>query len=436
LHLVLVTSRVLVVGGGAAGLSAVTAAKDRGANVTLMHEGATVGERKSLMPFLVSGEVTEKGILSDAPQSVLEGVDLRLEECVKEIDVSRGLVRSGRGSCHFDRLVLATGSSLSLDKLPGISKRNVFVMGGLADYAKLAECVSSLTRVAVLGSTPVSLLLAEVLIRKNVKVVVFMPSGSTSSWLPEAMTKLLVKRMREEGAESQEGAIDTIAGVNRVEAVVSNGRVHACDGVVLFPRGAPHVPPSALALGRQGGVLVDSGMRTSSEGVFAAGDCTEIKYRSSSRSVRLESSARVMGTVAGANAAGGRAIARISGAISHTIFGLEVCGAGIGTGQARAVGIDPVEVTSDAAGRDALFGREETLCTIVLDRSTRSICGVFLAGWRASSYGDAVSLIVSSGLRLEEVSYFDSPYSPKISPCLSPITLTARKAAAVIGEPR
>jgi pyruvate/2-oxoglutarate dehydrogenase complex dihydrolipoamide dehydrogenase (E3) component len=242
--------------------------------------------------------------------------------------------------------------------------------------------------------------------------------------------------MQEEGVECDEGAVDTIAGVNRVEAVLSGGRVYACDGVVAFPRLVPAVPRSPLTLGHQGGVLVDSGMRTSTEGVFAAGDCVEIKYRSSSLSARLESSAKVMGSVAGVNAAGGRATARISGAISHAVFGVEICGAGVGSSQARAAGLDPVEVTSELPGRGAPFGHEEILCTIVFDRSTRAICGLFLAGWRASSYGDAISLIVSSGLRPEEISYFDSPYSPKNSPDLSPITLTARKAAAVTGELR
>lgn len=64
---------------------------------------------------------------------------------------------------------------------------------------------------------------------------------------------------------------------------------------------------SGLALGR--GVLVDGGMRTSHEGIYAAGDCCEAPDKQSGghRNIGLWANAVRQGAVAGTNMAGGTA---------------------------------------------------------------------------------------------------------------------------------
>ncbi len=429
---------MLVVGGGSAGLAAAFAAKESGANVLLLEEELAIGERKNLLPYLLSGEVTEHDIRPALPQSIADkmGIEVRLGERVHEVDINSGVLRSTKGQSRYDALVLATGTAAENENLPGTAeKKKVFAMRGFQQYRDLADALGSLTRIAVLGSSPISFLVAEMIALRGISVILFLPGGTLLGWAPSQATAILTRRGAERGVEVIEGTIEKVVGVDRAEAVISNGHVYACDGAVTFPRRLSRVPMVDLALGRQGGILVDDSMGTSAESVYAAGDCVEMKWGNSSLSVRLESSSKVMGAVAGTNAAGGNAVARVSGAISQTIFGLEICGAGIDAEQARAVGLDPIEVATSSSGPGEPFGNQEVSCTMIVDRSTLGVCGISVIGWRASSHADALSLIVSLGIKVSDLAYLETAYSPKNSSDQSPIALTARRAAEVIGAP-
>jgi NADH oxidase (H2O2-forming) len=185
----------------------------------------------------------------------------------------------------------------------------------------------------------------------------------------------------------------------------------------------------------QGGMLVDDHMRTSAESVYAAGDCVEMKRGDSTLSARLHSASTVMGVVAGTNAAGGNSAAQVSGAISQTIFGVDVCGAGLDVEQARSAGLDPIEVTTSSSEPEDPFGSEEVFCTMIVDRSSLEVCGISVIGSGARSHSDALSLIVSSRMKVADLAYLETAYSPKNSSGQSPIALTARRAIKLIGSP-
>ena len=429
---------VLIVGGGSAGLAAAYAAKESGANVLLFEEGLIIGERKSLLPYLLSGEVTERDIRPAEPKSVAEkmGIQVRLGEQVHDVDLNARMVRSTKGRSAFDALVLATGTTPDTLNLPGGAKKEkVFTMRGFQDYRDLADALGSLTRIAILGSTPISFLVADLIFSRGIPVNLFVPRGPSAGWEPFQLAANLARRGAERGVDLIEGSIEKVVGVDRAEAVISNGRVYACDGVVIFPQRLSRIPKVDLALGRQGGMLVDDRMRTSAESVYAAGDCADMKRGDSTLSVRLQSASTVMGAVAGTNAAGGNAVAHISGAISQTIFGVDVCGAGLNLEQARSVGLDPLEVTTSSSGPGDPFGSEEVSCTMIVDRSTLGVCGISVIGFGARSHADALSLIVSSGMKVTDLAHLETAYSPKNSSDQSPISLTARRAVKLIGAP-
>ena len=82
------------------------------------------------------------------------------------------------------------------------------------------------------------------------------------------------------GVELLGSEVDAIVGTGRVEAVISSDKVYPCDGVVVLPRSVPALPETGCSMGSHGGSLVDRWMRTSSRGVFAAGDCAELRLGS------------------------------------------------------------------------------------------------------------------------------------------------------------
>jgi NADPH-dependent 2,4-dienoyl-CoA reductase/sulfur reductase-like enzyme len=438
-------TKVVVVGGGVAGLSAALAASRRGAKTTLVESSKKVGLSRALMPFLISEGWAEGDlILPQAKALAKERVEVRTHEKVTSVqhEGRKVLVESssGRGaSIGFESLVICTGTTSQVPQLRGLSKPNVFVLTEPADYLRLSTGLDELQTVALSGPIPLTLKLGEILATRGKRVQVYCGKEGLARQfsLPvaDAIRQAASSRHKEGGISLVDASVDSILGVDKAEAVVSAGSVHTCDAVVVVPRSVPSVPLVECQKGRDGGLLVDASMSTSLPGVFAAGDSAEIKFKSGSVPARLYSTSRMGGEVAGINAAGGRASAAPAWAVEQTYFGLEFCSAGLGEEEASAMGLGAATETGES--RDIRFGegddRRDTLVSIVYDTSTRQVYGLQAAGWRASSLSSAASLIVSLGLTVEQLLHVESPYSPGSGFEVSPIALTAGKIRKLEG---
>jgi pyruvate/2-oxoglutarate dehydrogenase complex dihydrolipoamide dehydrogenase (E3) component len=437
-------TKVVVVGGGVAGISAALAAAALGSKTTLIESSKKVGVSKALMPLLISDSWVEHDLILPQAESLSEaGVAVRAGETVDSIRREDGKIRikssSGRGtSLVFDSAVVCTGATSQAPQLRGLSKPNVFLLNEPADYLRLSDELDSLGEVVVSGPIPLALKLGEVLATKGKRVQVYcgkegLERQFTSS-VAAAIRRCVASGQNAERVLLVDGPVDSILGVERAEAIVSSGSVRTCDAVVVIPGSVPSVPVVDCQRGRDGGLLVDSTMSTSLRGVFAAGDSAEIKFKSGSVPARLYSTSRTGGEVAGINAAGGRASSAPSWAVEQTYFGLEFCSAGLSEEEALAMGLEAA--TEASASKDARFkgeGKRETLVSMVYDEGTHQVYGLQIAGWRASSLSSAASLIVSLGLTVEQLLHVESAYSPGLSHEDSPIALTAGKIRKLEG---
>jgi NADPH-dependent 2,4-dienoyl-CoA reductase/sulfur reductase-like enzyme len=430
--------RVVVVGGGIAGISAALAASKLGAKTTLVESSPRVGVSRALMPLLISeGWAEDDLILAPAKSLLDDGVEVRTRERVASVPHGEKKIAlessSGRGaSLAFDSLVLCTGATSQVPNLRGLSKPNVFVLKEAPDYLRLSAGLDALQTVVVSGPIPLALKLGEILATKGKRVQVYCGKEG----LQRQFSEVVAGAIRRE-ASARHGAdrlslvddsVDSILGVDRAEAIVSSGSVRTCDAVVVVPTSIPSIPLVDCQKGHNGGLLVDPTMSTSIRGVYAAGDSAEIKFKSGSVPARLYSTSRMGGDVAGTNAAGGKALAAPSWAFEQTYFGLEFCSAGLSEEEASAMGLDAATASGESSdARLSDNDRHDTLVSMVYDKETHQVYGLRVAGWRASSLSSAASLIVSLGLAVEQLVHVESAYSPGSSLEDSPIALTAGK---------
>lgn len=430
--------RVLVVGGGVAGVSAALAASVLGAKTTLVESAERVGLSRALLPLVVTdGWAEDDLVLPRAGALEGLGVDIRAGETVESIRRRGGEIRlessPGFGDGAFDSAVVCTGAAAEPPQLRGASKQNVFVMRAPADYAALSARLESLGSVVVSGPIPLALKLGEAMATKGKRVHVYCGREGLerqfSGPVAEEIRRCASGRFEAERLALVDGSLDSILGVERAEAVVSGGSVRACDAVVIVPRSVPSVPAVDCERGRNGGLLVDLSMSTSLAGVFAAGDSAEVRFKSGSLSARLHSTSRACGEVAGTNAAGGSALASPSWAVEQTYFGMEFCSAGLGEEEAKSMGLEASTATAESKCPRSPWedGDLKTLVSVVFDTATHQVYGIQAAGWRASSLSTAASLIVSLGLTVEQLLHLEAPYSPGSGYDVSPISLTARK---------
>lgn len=410
----------MVVGGGVAGVSAALAASRSGAETTLVEGSGTLAPDRSAFPYLLSPPRPVAAAPSDAAdlEALSEsGVEVRLRESVVRVEAGASVAHTGQGRVRFDSVVIATGSRYLADEVRGVSKRGVFVMRSGEDYAALARSAEDVSSVTVLGSAPLSLVVADALSRRSKVRVSLGPRGLPFS---RVVSDAVARAAAARGVELASTTVDAVVGAKRVEAVISGGRVHACDAVVVLPKGVPSVPEVGCLKGDHAGLLVDQSMMTSAANVFAAGDCAELKFGCTSLPSRARSSAAAMGEVAGINACrGGMVRARLARPMALEVFGLEVCAVGVDVGEARMAGLDAVEAESSRDGR---------VTSLVYERSTQRVHGMQTAGTGAIALSESASLAVSSGLRLEDLAYRDSPYLPRFNTGDAPIRLTAGRA--------
>ena len=411
------------------------AASRTGAKTILVESSRTVGLSRALLPFLLSDGWTEDDLVLPQSRMLAEaGVQVRTGLTVESVQHKDRAIRLSSSSerMAFDSVVLCTGAASQVPQLRGISKPNVFVLRGPADYLRLSESLSSLETFVVSGPIPLGLKLGEILSAKGKRVRVYCGKDGLANQFSEPVAAAIRREASAKGKDRHialvDGSVDSILGVKAVEAVSSEGAVQTCDGVVVIPRGVPSVPTVECEKGPSGGLLVDSAMSTSLSGVYAAGDSAEIRFKSGSVAARLFSTSRMGGEVAGVNAAGGKASASPSWAVEQTYFGLEFCSAGLTEAEAVAMGLEAATVDGASRVRQGgTWSARETLVSLVYDTGTHQVYGLQVAGWRASALSSAASMIVSLGLTVEQLVHLESPYSPGSSYEVSPIALTAGK---------
>jgi NADPH-dependent 2,4-dienoyl-CoA reductase/sulfur reductase-like enzyme len=414
-------TRILVAGGGASGVAAAVSASGTGARVTLAEGSEVLLTDRAVLPRLLSSSPRrmDEGLTDPGELLARHGVEVRLGDPIISVDAGSRRARSRGGWLEFDGLVLATGSTPIAPELRGSSLRGVFSMRTIDDYLALSDALPQLPHVVLAGPLPVSLMLAEAISQRS-RVSVFLGSAPLSESTRRSM-QAVADAAAARGVRLLHDDIDGVVGVGRAEAVLASGGIVPCDGVVLVPRTSPSLPSVECRRGDRGGALVDESMRTSCGRIFASGECAEMRFGSGTLPARLRSSSLVMGEAAGVNACGGNARASVSRCIALDLFGVELCAAGIDAHGARRLGVDAAEFCG---------GEEHVGVSLTYERSTGVLLGVQVAGPGAVYLSEFASLVVSSGLTLEDLAYRESPCTQRFNRDRSPICLTAGRALA------
>jgi len=296
-------TRIVIVGGGIAGLSAAQAAREtnQAAQITMVLQEQHLPYYRTRICEVLSGLDAEK--LAVRPQEWFEerNIELVYGEAA-EISTMSGRVYLAEGSyLPFDELILACGADGNLFDLPGAEGHEVFALRSLADVRRLQQ---SSGPCVIIGGGLLSLEAAWHLSRTGRPVVVV-----------ERGERLLKRQLDEEAAEfllqivvatgvrvALEGRSSHYDGR---QLILQDGRGFAAD-TVLFAAGITprnYMGMQASADVRRG-IIVDAQMRTSEPHIWACGDCAEFEGHTRG----LWSTAQDQGRVAGINAAGGSAV--------------------------------------------------------------------------------------------------------------------------------
>jgi NADPH-dependent 2,4-dienoyl-CoA reductase/sulfur reductase-like enzyme len=439
--------RLLVIGGDAAGMSAAAQARRRAPNLEIvaLERGRWTSYSACGIPYLVGGLVHGLGdlVVRSPAEFRAMRIDVRTEHEVLGLDLAgrkaevRNVAHGRTYTLGFDQAHVATGALALRPPWPGIELPHVHGVQTLGDASALLADASARRprRVVVVGSGYIGLELAEAFAGRGAAVTVVEAADEVMTSLDPDMGALVARAMRDLGIAVRTG--EAVEAITEKTVHTATGEIPA-DLVVLGMGVAPNSALAAaagVATGVRGAIVVDRQQRTSTEGVWAAGDCCQSVHLVSGHPVyqALGTVANKQGRIAGINISGGYAtFPGVTGTAVTRICHLEVGRTGLSERDAQAAGFGFVARTIETTTKASYMPDAAPLTVKLLaERGAGRLLGAqILGGTGAAKRVDVVAVALATGCTAEDLLGMDLGYAPPYSSVWDPVQMAARDLLA------
>jgi len=305
--------RIVIVGGGAAGLAAAEMLRRHGfaGSLTMISAEADPPiDRPNLSKDFLAGNAPADWMpLRPEGWYAEQHIELLLNSVVRSIDAKARKVFLIDGGVHpFDSLLLATGAEPVELAVPGATPGQVHVLRSFDDSRAIAAMAASAKRALVIGSSFIGLEVAASLVARGIEVHVVAPETVPMQRVLGPEFGRFVRELHEaHGVVFHMGT--TVKQVDgRLVTLVDDTTLQVdliVTGVGVRPR---------LALAEQAGLAIDRGvsvdefLQSSVPGIFAAGDIARWPDVHTGQRIRVEhwALAQRQGQVAALNMLGRR----------------------------------------------------------------------------------------------------------------------------------
>jgi NADPH-dependent 2,4-dienoyl-CoA reductase/sulfur reductase-like enzyme len=444
-------SRILVIGGLAAGPAAASKAKrtQPDAEVILFEQGEHISSGICEVPYYISNVIKDRDQLSiltphefERTRGVKVHVWHRVEEIlpVKKKIVVRDLYKEKMHEYEYDKLILATGSKGKPLGVQGENGRNVFRIKSLADGLALKKYIQqeSPQNAVIIGGGYVGMEMCEALGSLGLATTLLCKNELPMSRLEKESQQLIRDELKNNKINIM--APSTIKSMisdqtGKIIEVVTHTGTFPTDLVIIaigVEPGTELARAIRVHLGASGVILTDQRQLTSIDSLYAAGDCCEVKNLINNKWMYapLATYAARQGWTAGENAAGGNAM--FKGAIRSVavkIFGLEVASVGLSTQEAEESGMQPVSESIVGDSRISFYPGNEKVCiTLIADKRNKQLLGANVVGGAGSALrANVLGTAVQQKMNVDEVQKLDLLYSPPFSPLWDPLLIAAHQ---------
>jgi nitrite reductase (NADH) large subunit len=335
--------RYVIIGGSAAGVSAIEAIRslDATSSIELFSDEETPLYSRVLLTYYIAGALSKEGLHFRPLEFFKENnVTPHLGERVRTVSPDSKLIQTEDGKDYsFDKLLIATGSSPKALDIPGVDKVGVYGMRRLDHAEKIIERSEKTDVVCILGGGLIGLRDGYALAARGLKVKMIVKSNRVlSQMLDEESSAMVQERLQEHGIEIKTGrdAVEILGKGSAEGVVLDNGEHIACQMVIIGKGVEPNVGiVSSTGIEVKEGIVADETMRTAVPDIYVAGDVAETYDISQGKTAinAIWPCAFEQGRIAGLNMAGKEA--RYVGSFrmnSLDIYGLPVISMGLTRG--------------------------------------------------------------------------------------------------------
>ena len=429
--------RIVIIGGGAAGMSAASKAKRINADseVIVYDSGGFVSYAECGIPYFLGGKIDDYGKLIHYPITEFtekRGIIVRTNTSVSSVNPEKKEIFFTNGTSEsYDRLIICTGAS---PKVPQKFKDSgALAIRTLDSGIDIRKKLKPGMKVTIIGDGVLGMELASTL--KEGGHVTRLISHHTDLFprISREISKQFLEDFRNRIEVELESEILDIEKTGSNYIVKTSRGTHE-SGIVIFATGI--VPNTSFLKGSSiettstGPIRTNELMQTNFPDIYAAGDCaTSMNIVTGKESWNpLAQVSNKMGRVAGSNAAGERM--SFPGSIGTTlvkIFDYEIGFAGLTLDESIKAGFNAKRTTVKARSRAAYYeGGSEIWVEIIYDVKSGKLLGSQIiskdgGAWRLN----AVASAIQADLTVEDLFYTDFGYTPPFGPVWDPIIIAA-----------
>jgi 3-phenylpropionate/trans-cinnamate dioxygenase ferredoxin reductase subunit len=288
----------LLIGGGMASAHCASELRRRGADGSILlvgREPEPPYERPPVTKEYLRGEATREDAYVN-PLSWYEenGVELLTGRNVLGLDPEARTAKiQGGEEVVFGNALLATGAMVNILRVEGAENEGIHYVRAFGNADAIRADLETAERVVLVGGSYIGCEAAASLAAQGKQcTIVAMEEVALSRTFGETAGRWFQERLEEHGVEFHGGeSLSAFEGDGRVRAVVTeSGLTVECDTVVV----GAGVRPDAMLAQRagievgEGGIVCDSRLRTSVEGIYAAGDCCSYESAVHGRRIHVE----------------------------------------------------------------------------------------------------------------------------------------------------
>lgn len=277
---------IVIVGNGIAGSTAALKIREGGDHeITMISDESEFPFARTALMYVFVGQLKQRNTLLYEPHTwrekninLFNGKVVRLNSHTKSIFMSSGK------QIFYDKLIIATGSRPVMPDIPGTSLHGVQGLYHLADLQTLENTVrTEKGRAVIVGGGLIAVELAEMLHSRHIPVTMLVREKSYwANVLPPEESAMITAHIRSKG-------IEVIVNEEAVEILGSNGNVCGvrtkysgeviqctlCGIAIGVSPNTDLVKNTNIHVSR--GILVNEYLETSSEDIYAIGDCAELQ---------------------------------------------------------------------------------------------------------------------------------------------------------------
>ena len=438
--------RFLVIGGDAAGMSAASRAKRNRPDleVIVIEQTGDVSYSACGMPYNLADPRREMDDLIVRRAEVFrdkQGIDLRTGHRAEAIHTGprrvTGKTLGGETfELAYDRLLIATGASPIIPRLPGFDLPGVVALKSLEDGRRIKRLLSErkASRVVIVGIGYIGLELCEALRARGLEVEMIKPRPGFLPWMNADLAAIVRKELDANGVKVHLGhSVERVEEADGGLRLVSAGPVINCQLVVAAVGIMPNsgmAKAAGLALGPAGSISVDPTLLTSDENIYGAGDCADSHHVVTGEKVWIPLALRAnrAGWAVADNVTGRRTeLQGVAGTAVFKVFGLEVARTGLSVGEAARAGFDPAETVIQSRSRAHAHPGATTISVqMVGDRKSGRMLGLQMVGREGVAHRvNAAAVALHAGMTVEQFSQSDLAYAPPFSPVWDPMLTAA-----------